>query len=337
MTIQGTHSYFSRLQFSAFMLLALIAGPSAARSAPSITVDLTSKKDNTLYEPPLGQVVSNGAGTHLFVGATANPAPDGDIRRALLMFDVAGTVPAGSTITSAVMTLNMSKTVAGTQTITVHRVAADWGEGGSVAGGEEGGGATPAIGDVTWINRFHPGSPWTNPGGDFSSTVSASADVTDVGSYSWGSTSALIADVQVWLDNPAGNFGWVLIGNESVAMTAKRFDSRENATASARPKLSVTYVPPSDCNHNGLPDDADVSSGTSKDCNANGVPDECEPDSDGDGVINACDTSDPASPNQPGMPVASSNCGACGAVGAAPIAITWIVAGRSWLRRRRKT
>lgn len=57
-----------------------------------------------------------------------------------------------------------------------------------------------------------------------------------------------------------------------------------------------------DCNNNGIPDDADIASGSSDDCDGDGIPDECEEDcnnndladdcetdSDGDGVINACD------------------------------------------------
>ncbi|HUN82094.1 MAG TPA: thrombospondin type 3 repeat-containing protein, partial [Phycisphaerae bacterium] len=225
-------------------------------------------------------------------------------------------------------------------------------EGASVATGEEGGGAVPATGDVTWTKRFNPGSPWTNPCGDFSATVSASTAVTDVGHYTWGSTSQMVADAQAWLDVPSTNFGWVLIGTESTAMTAKRFDSRENATADNRPKLTITYTPPGDCNHNGLPDDTDIASGTSKDCNANGVPDECEPDSDHDGIINACDNcpsvvnadqldsdgngvgdacEDPGGNGGP-APTAQA-CGTCGSMATSTISLT--CAGIGLLRGRR--
>jgi hypothetical protein len=43
-----------------------------------------------------------------------------------------------------------------------------------------------------------------------------------------------------------------------------------------------------DCDGNGVPDECDLANGAA-DCDANGVPDVCEPDSDGDGVIDACD------------------------------------------------
>lgn len=44
-----------------------------------------------------------------------------------------------------------------------------------------------------------------------------------------------------------------------------------------------------DCNGNGVPDDEDLKNGTSTDCNFNFIPDECDPDSDGDGLPDACD------------------------------------------------
>ena len=52
----------------------------------------------------------------------------------------------------------------------------------------------------------------------------------------------MVADVQDWLDNPANNFGWIVIGDESSSRTAKRFDSRENPTEGNRPQLTVNYT-----------------------------------------------------------------------------------------------
>ncbi|MCH8150558.1 MAG: thrombospondin type 3 repeat-containing protein [Planctomycetes bacterium] len=49
---------------------------------------------------------------------------------------------------------------------------------------------------------------------------------------------------------------------------------------------------PTDCNDNGVPDDEDISSGTSEDCTGNLIPDECEGDDDGDGIWNPCDICD---------------------------------------------
>ena len=127
--------------------------------------------------------------------------------------------------------------------IELHRLLSDWGEGGSDASGEEGGGARATTGDATWLHTFFDTAMWANPGGDFSATVSASAPVGATSTYTWSSPQ-MGADVQAWLDQPASNFGWLLLGNESQDQTTKRFDSRENAVAGNRPRLDVIYAPP---------------------------------------------------------------------------------------------
>jgi hypothetical protein len=52
----------------------------------------------------------------------------------------------------------------------------------------------------------------------------------------------MVIDVQSWVNNPATNFGWILIGNESVSRTSKRFDSREHPAASVRPVLNIEFT-----------------------------------------------------------------------------------------------
>jgi len=51
-----------------------------------------------------------------------------------------------------------------------------------------------------------------------------------------------VADVQSWVDNPASNFGWMLMSeSEDVPGTARRFGSRETSPV---PTLVVTFAPP---------------------------------------------------------------------------------------------
>jgi hypothetical protein len=194
-------------------------------------------KDNTLYEFAAG-TISNGSGQHFFAGKTGA----GSIRRGLIAFDIAGSIPAGSRVTSATLTLHLSRepVAGGPESIELHQVLADWGEGTSDAPANEGGGTTATPGDVTWIHTFSDTGFWSSPGGDFSPTASDSQTVDAIGFYTW-SGAGLVADVQSWLDNPQDNFGWVVIGNESVPLSAKRFDARENTETSFRPELSVGY------------------------------------------------------------------------------------------------
>jgi hypothetical protein len=202
------------------------------------TVTLTAVRDNTLYESDQG-ATSNALGQHLFVGQTKN----GALRRGLLAFDLSS-IPSGATIQAALLTMQMSRTTAGTQVVNLHRVLADWGEGSSDAAGQEGGGVASTLGDATWLHAFFDGTLWASPGGDYVAAASASQSVSAIAPYSWGSNAGLVADVQVWLDDPSSNHGWVLVGAESVLRTTKRFDSREHPTATGRPQLQVDYVLP---------------------------------------------------------------------------------------------
>ncbi|MEK6644012.1 MAG: multicopper oxidase domain-containing protein [Planctomycetota bacterium] len=208
------------------------------------SVALNPVKDNTIYSE--ANNLSNGVGSYIFAGKTNG----GNVRRALIAFNVAGAVPAGSTINSVTLDLYMSRTQAGNQTVSLHRISADWGEGTSNADQQEGNGTNATDNDATWAYRFFvvsnpPSSPaWTNAGGDYAGTSSASTTVGGSGSYTWTSTSALVSDVQGWLNSPSGNFGWIVIGNEGPNQTTKRFESRTASQSSRRPRLNINFTPP---------------------------------------------------------------------------------------------
>jgi len=214
----------------------------ALQTAVADTVTLTPVMDNTMYEPEAE--TSNGSGVYLFAGNT-----DGvGVRRALLAFDIAGSVPPGSAITSASLTLSISRSAPGSgdQPHTLHRVLQEWGEGASDAGDPGGEGTSAENDDATWVyriyNKDNPGSSlsWTTVGGDYVSTASATQDVGKNGTVTW-SSAQMATDVQGWLDSPSTDFGWLMKGNEGGLKNAKRFDSRESSTAANRPELVIVY------------------------------------------------------------------------------------------------
>jgi hypothetical protein len=204
--IQNMHAKLNRMGkklISPFTLFAFISySPVFCQS-----VQLEPDRDNTMYSEDNSE--SNGVGIGLFTGRTNG----GDIRRGLLRFDVAGNVPVGATITSVSLTVTMDSTSPGAQTIELHKLTDDWGEGTSDAPGNEGQGTTATTGDATWASNFHGSSSWASSRGDFSGTVSGSLSVGGNGSYTWTSTSQMVADVQDWLGNGASNFGWIVTGN----------------------------------------------------------------------------------------------------------------------------
>ena len=213
------------------LLVLLLSGVPTSSSA--VVTSLPASRDNTLYEDLTGSL-SNGAGDNFFAGRTTA----GDIRRGVIAFDVAAAIPVGATINSTTLTLNMSRTIAGPTPVGLHPLLAGWGEAGSHAGGQEGSGAPALPGDATWIHTFFPGSFWAAPGGSFAVGSSATTVVAGLGIYVWGATAAMVGDVQSWLDTPAGNFGWAVIGDEIALGTAKRFDTLSNPSVSLRPVLT---------------------------------------------------------------------------------------------------
>ncbi len=212
-----------------------------AMNASADQVSVPPSRDCTLYELNIG-LLANGSGNHVFAGRN-NQSPGTSIRRAILAFDIAANVPAGATINSVTLTMNMSRSTAGPTNVSAHRLSTDWNEGPAAPGGQEGSGTQASAGDTTWIHTYYDTQLWTTAGGDFIAGASATTNVGGLGSYSW-TGAGLVADMQFWLDNPALDFGWIMLGDESSLHTAKRFDSRENPTPADRPELVIDFTAP---------------------------------------------------------------------------------------------
>jgi len=222
-------------------------------------VTLLPIKDNSLIETT-NSPMSNALGDGIYSGRTSFLAGF-TLRRAVLAFDVADAIPPGSKIESVTLDLSLVMAASPSETHTLHRLLADWGEGTSSHPGGAGAPATP--GDATWMHTFYPDQFWNEPGGDFVAAPSAGQTVTATpGLFTWGSTPEMVADVQNWLDDPASNFGWIVIGNEQDPGTARKFASREHSEADLRPRLQVTFTSqcrgPADLNCDGVVDGADL-------------------------------------------------------------------------------
>jgi hypothetical protein len=158
----------------------------------------------------------------------------------LLDFDLSPLSGQSIEISSVTLRLHMSQSGAGAENIGLHRVLSDWGVGSTDAGGGEGGGGPATPGSATWMDAFWDVTPWQTAGGDFDALASASSSVDGVGFYEW-TGDGLISDLEGMLAGNAGEFGWLLLGNESTSGTTKRFDSMTIGNQDFRPELVVEY------------------------------------------------------------------------------------------------
>lgn len=225
-------------------LLCLVAvlclGFASAHAAT--TISLRPVADTSIFFAN-GLTNNNFGGGNTFT-AGGRPITHGGLCRALLLFDVAGSVPAGATINSVSLGLTVMDSPPGTSVASVfdlNRLTASWAEG----NGADHGGSTAGPNEATWFKRFGTlGPAWTTPGGDFSSVVSGSAMITGTGRYTFGSAPNLISDVQSWLDNPGSDFGWILRSEtENTPRTIRRFASRLDSANSPVLLIQYTLVP----------------------------------------------------------------------------------------------
>jgi hypothetical protein len=199
--------------------------------------------------------LSNGQGD-IYVGRTnqdLNGPATISIRRGLIEFNIAGSIPADATITGGSLTMCDIMGSNGNQTISLYDVLQAWGQGTSNTGNTNGAmGASPTNNDATWLYTVYDAanpalsSTWSLPGGYFSATLSGSAtdNVAAGGLVTWSSPQ-MVSDVQNWLNNPSDNFGWLMKGNESTGKTAKQYESDlSNDSEGCVPELTIQYTIP---------------------------------------------------------------------------------------------
>lgn len=227
-----------RIIQTAIVIVGTLAWSNPAAVAAVVTIN--PWKDATIYEPEGG--ASNGTAP-LFSGRTGTAAGF-TTRRAMMAFNIAANVPAGATIQAVTLTLQVlrkSKDSNSADNYLLHPLTVNWGEG--ATGGAGGGGDPAGAGDATWTSNLFGTSTWTVAGGDYAAVASGSIGLDAPGSYTSQSSAGLVNAVQGWLDNPATNFGWILIAQDENANSAREFASREATDTGTRPTLTVTYVP----------------------------------------------------------------------------------------------
>lgn len=225
---------------------AVFAAIASSHPVHADVITLNPVADTTLIQVDPN---ANLGGADFFNAGTAG---NGNRNRAIMLFSLSEFIPTGSTINNVSVMLDIVRQPAvdlEPALFSLRRMQTSWSEGDKtpVEEGSPGLGAPATEGDATWLYRSVGGEAWSTPGGragvDFSSTVSSTAFVYGIGDpVQFESTLELTADVQLWLDNPNSNFGWMLMTEtEQVRKSARSFASREDA--SGGPMLIIDFTP----------------------------------------------------------------------------------------------
>jgi len=172
--------------------------------------------DSSLYQ---GSPNSNVGGSTIL---EVYPWNIGYNKRAVIKFDLSS-IPANVNISSAKLFLREYTTYGGTRTLNLHKVIKNWTEAG-----------------VTW-NKYNGTNNWTNDGGDFNFSASASATVGWTGVLKWDNWD-VTQDVKNFYSGPESNLGWILKdSNEDTSQAYWFFYSREGEY---QPYLLIDYSTP---------------------------------------------------------------------------------------------
>ncbi len=235
MSIRGTS--VGRLATAAALLLPALVLAQTLESSLAPVADATIFAEQT--GGPAYDATADGQGGNLWTSVIVA----GAVRRSLLRFDLSS-LPPGAQVREVRLTLQQIR-ARGFHDHTVHRLTESWSEG-PANGGDAGIGAPAQAGDTTWTHRQWPSLVWGQRGGSFVAAPSTTVFVGPAPSaVTFPSTVQMVADVQGWLAQPSSNHGWIVIGEEAGDSNAKRFGSRNNASAVAWPSLVVRYeLPP---------------------------------------------------------------------------------------------
>ena len=195
---------------------------SAAFSVPAFaqTVQLTESNDTTIRG---GSYANTNLSKDQCIATRASDDAEYD-RRALLKFDTQNTIPGGSDISSAKLTLTIAAGNAENRQIALYRISQSYEEA-----------------QATW-NVRKSGTSWSSSGGDFAEKWATATVTNSVGSRV---TFDVTAMVQAAVDGKFGSSRYTRIALVDAGASSrdsyKEYYSNEAADASVRPVLTVTY------------------------------------------------------------------------------------------------
>lgn len=192
------------------------------------------------YMDSYNSMSNTGQCAYLLCGADYNTYPQVSKKRALIHVNMNGYIPVTTTaVVSAKLGLYVN-TYTQSNFISVYALTSSFWEGTGACTGTD-----SSMGYASWIMRNLDGmalpTGWTNPGGDYNSTVKIGGPVQMTAPNAFVTIDIDSATVLNWIQNPVSNQGMIIVGdNENDVLTRHvTFASSQDATAANRPKLTV--------------------------------------------------------------------------------------------------
>jgi len=202
-----------------------LAGYCHADAVLANVLTLGTSQDSMVTE----QFLATPQGTNIYMIAGTNGQDEDS--RSLLAFNLTA-IPSNAVVSSAALTVKVVKLAPGfpsSGTMDLRRLLVAWSDGAA-----------------TWTNRL-TSIRWSTNGAaapvDFTNSITQSITVTAQTTYTFVSNSNMVADVQRWVNNPASNFGWIIISElQGTLFTECKFGTRENS--GNEPSLTVQFTVP---------------------------------------------------------------------------------------------
>lgn len=226
---KGVLSFEKRILLAVFLIgFALsVSGSVGQAQTQQQVASLDPKMDNTIMQD---WPTSNYGTCCVHIVDGDEPSGSGKGSSVLLKFDVSSMVPAGATIKSASLEVNVTNS--STHGFPIYALKRDWSET-----------------DSNW-NDASSGEAWETAGAtganDRETTVLGTASLGSVGRGTTPLNGSGVAKVQQWLDTPSSNHGIIIAPDGTDDNDGLRFAIRE--VAASEPVLKVTYTeapPPS--------------------------------------------------------------------------------------------
>src|SRR5262245_28430994 len=204
------------------LLSSLVLGPVGQAQSKQTTIKLNQSRPQVVYGTlRAGTYKNQNLSATLITHPADNP---NNLRRALVKFDTQNTIPAGSVVTSALMTVTLKRGTGGSsRRIGAYQVTTSWNET-----------------EMTWNHR-RATTAWVTPGGDLGSLIGTQAVSKTAGTKVTYDVTALVRQAVAGKLGRSRYTRLALVDLDAANDSTREFYTPDEDDPALRPVLAVIY------------------------------------------------------------------------------------------------